>query len=412
MTGGEAPGSAALGPAPAAVLPHGRTAMFVLLGALTSVGPLAIDLYLPALPRLAADLGVSASAAQLSLTAFMVGLGAGQVVVGPLSDAHGRRRPMLVGFAAFCAVSALCAAAPSVEVLVVLRLLQGLTAATGVALTKAVVRDLYGGIEAARFFSMLMLVTGLVPLLAPLLGAELLRITPWPGLFGVLAAAGGLLWLTALLALPETHPPALRSGAAPRAVLRPLVRVLRHRAFLVPTLTAALASGAMFGYVSNASFVLQDVHALSPQGFSLLFGVNSAGMIASGQLAGRLAGRVPMRRLLAAGLALSGAAGALLLVAALAGLGLPVVTAALFLLTSGSGMVYPMALTIAMSSQPASRAGSASSVFGLAQWSVGGIVGPAVGAFGTGTLTPLAVAVAALSLAGCLSAAVFLRGKD
>ncbi|WP_197287199.1 multidrug effflux MFS transporter [Planomonospora sphaerica] len=382
--------------------------MSVLLGALTSIGPLAIDLYLPALPRLAADLGVSASAAQLSLTAFMVGLGAGQVVVGPISDAYGRRRPLLIGFAAFCAVSALCALAPSIHVLVALRLLQGLTAATGVALTKAVVRDLYGGVEAARFFSMLMLVTGLVPLL----GAELLRITPWPGLFGVLAAAGGLLWLTALLALPETHPPALRGGTAPRAVLRPLVQVLGHRAFLVPTLTAALASGAMFGYVSSASFVLQDVYELSPQGFSLLFGVNSAGMIAFGQLAGRLAGRVPMRRLLEAGLVLSGAAGALLLAAALTGLGLPAVTASLFLLTSGTGMVYPMALTIAMSSQPASRAGSASSVFGLAQWTAGGLVGPVVGAFGTGTLTPLAVAVAVLTLAGCLSAAVFLRGRD
>ncbi|MBG0822654.1 multidrug effflux MFS transporter [Planomonospora sp. ID91781] len=386
--------------------------MSVLLGALTSIGPLAIDLYLPALPRLAADLGVSASAAQLSLTAFMVGLGAGQVVVGPLSDAFGRRRPLLIGFAAFCAVSVLCATAPSIEFLVALRLLQGLTAATGVALTKAVVRDLYGGTEAARFFSMLMLVTGLVPLLAPLLGAELLRVTPWPGLFGVLAGAGGLLWLAALLALPETHPRHLRTGSAPGAVLRPLARVLGHRAFLAPTLTAAFASGAMFCYVSTGSFVLQEVYALSPQGFSLLFGVNSIGMIACGQLAGRLAGRVSMHRLLAAGLTLSGAAGALLLTAALAGLGLPVVTAALFLMTSGTGLVYPMALTIAMSSQPSSRAGSASSLFGLAQWTAGGITGPVAGAFGTGSLTPLAAVVAVLGLAGCLAGTLLMRGGN
>ncbi|GIH93507.1 multidrug effflux MFS transporter [Planobispora siamensis] len=388
---------------------HGRTRMFILLGALTSIGPLAIDLYLPALPRLAADLGASASAAQLSLTSFMVGLGTGQVVVGPLSDAFGRRRPLLIGFAAFCAVSALCAASPSIGVLVALRLLQGLTAATGVALTKAVVRDLYGGVEAARFFSMLMLVTGLVPLLAPMLGAQLLRVVPWPGLFGVITAAGGLLWLTALLALPETHPPHLRTGTAPGAVARSMVAVLRHRRFMALTLTAAFASGAMFCYISGASFVLQEVYGLSPQGFSVLFGMNSAGMIITGQLAGRLAGRVSMRLMLAAGLALSAVAGVLLLVAALAGLGLPVVTAALFLMTSGQGMIYPMALTMAMSSQPTSRAGSASALFGLVQWVTGGITGPISGAFGTGTVVPLAVTVAVMGLAAGLSGAVLLR---
>ncbi|GIH81373.1 Bcr/CflA family drug resistance efflux transporter [Planobispora longispora] len=388
----------------------GRTRLFILLGALTSIGPLAIDLYLPALPRLAADLDASASAAQLSLTTFMVGLGTGQVIVGPLSDAFGRKRPLLIGFAAFCVASALCALSPSIELLVAFRLLQGLTAATGVALTKAVVRDLHGGIEAARFFSMLMLVTGLVPLLAPLLGAQLLRVVGWQGLFGVITAAGGLLWLIALLVLPETHPPRLRTGAGPGAVLRSLATVIRNRTFAALALTAAFASGAMFCYISGASFVLQEVYGLSPQGFSLLFGVNSAGMIITGQLAGRLAGRVPMRRLLTVGLALAGVAGVLLLVAALAGLGLPWVMSALFLVSSGQGLIYPMTLTLAMSSQPTFRAGSASALFGLVQWVAGGLTGPISGAFGTHTAVPLAVTVALLSLAACLSGNVLLRG--
>nr|WP_268249337.1 MFS transporter [Planobispora rosea] len=191
--------------------------------------------------------------------------------------------------------------------------------------------------------------------------------------------------------------------------MRSLAAVARHRTFAVLTLTAALSSGAMFGYISGASFVLQEGYGLSPQGFSLLFGVNSAGMIITGQLAGRLAGRVPMRRLLAIGLALSGTAGVLLLVAALAGLGLPWVTSALFLMTSGQGMIYPMALTLAMSSQPTFRAGSASALFGLVQWIVGGLTGPIAGAFGTHTLLPLAVTIAALSLSACLSGGVLLR---
>ncbi|WP_460370000.1 MFS transporter, partial [Actinocorallia lasiicapitis] len=202
---------AAIPPAPV----YDRTKMFVLLGALTSAGPLAIDLYLPALPRLAHDLAIPPATAQLSLTAFMIGLGTGQIIAGPLSDALGRRRPLLLGLAAFAVVSVLCALAPRIEILIGLRLVQGLMAATGVALTKAVVRDLYSGVEAARFFTMLMLVTGLVPLLAPVFGAQLLRLVPWPGLFGAMAAAGALLWLAALTLLPETHPPHARTAARP-----------------------------------------------------------------------------------------------------------------------------------------------------------------------------------------------------
>ncbi|GAA3219156.1 multidrug effflux MFS transporter [Actinocorallia longicatena] len=385
--------------------------MFVLLGALTSVGPLAIDLYLPALPRLAHDLGTDASAAQLSLTAFMVGLGTGQVIAGPLSDAFGRRRPLLAGLAAFAAVSLLCAFAPRVDVLIALRLVQGLTAATGVALTKAVVRDLYTGVEAARFFTMLMLVTGLIPLLAPVLGAQLLRVTPWPGLFVAMAAAGALLWLIAILRLPETHPVEARVASRPGAVLRALVTVGRDRRFLAFTLTAGCASGAQFSYLSGSSFVFQEVYGLSPQGYSALFAVNAIGMIASGQIAGRLAGRVRMRTILAAGLGISGAAGLLVLAAVVFGFGIGVVSPAFFLMVAGQGLIYPMALTLAMSSQPTSRAGSASALFGLVQWVTGGICGPISGAFGPGTALPLALTVAVLGVAACVVGRLTITGS-
>lgn len=383
--------------------------MFVLLGALTSAGPLAIDLYLPALPRLADDLGTSPAAAQLSLTAFMVGLGTGQIVVGPLSDAFGRRRPLLIGLAAFAVVSAVLTGVREIEPLIALRLVQGLTAATGVALTKAVVRDLYSGVEAARFFTMLMLVTGFVPLIAPVAGAQLLLVTPWPGLFAAMAAFGALLWLAALPALPETHPARARENPSARSVLRSMGAVARHRGFLSFTLTAGCASGAMFCYLSGSAFVLQDVYGLSPQGYSVLFAVNAVGMIAGGQFAGRLAGRIRMHVLLGTGLALSATAGLAVLAGVVTGAGLPVVAPALFLLVTGQGIIYPMALTLAMSSQPAQRAGSASALFGLVQWVAGGLTGPLSGAFGTGTALPLALVVAVLGVAACVSGALFAR---
>ncbi|MCD0450041.1 multidrug effflux MFS transporter [Actinocorallia sp. API 0066] len=386
--------------------------MFVLLGALTSAGPLAIDLYLPALPNLAADLGVSASAAQLSLTAFMVGLGTGQIIVGPLSDAFGRRRPLLIGLAAFAVVSVALTVARDIEVLIALRLLQGLTAATGVALTKAVVRDLYSGVEAARFFTMLMLVTGFVPLIAPVAGAQLLLVTTWPGLFATMAALGALLWLTALVALPETHPKDARQASTIRSVVRAMGTVARHRGFLSFTLTAGCASGAMFGYMAGSSFVLQEVYGLSPQGYSVMFGLNSLGMILGGQTAGRLAGRVRMKVLLGIGLGVSATAGLTVLVGVVTGAGLPVIMPALFAVVAGQGMIYPMALTLAMSSQPPHRAGSASALFGLVQWVAGGLTGPLSGAFGTGTALPLALIIAVLGVAACVTAFLFTRGAS
>jgi DHA1 family bicyclomycin/chloramphenicol resistance-like MFS transporter len=391
--------------------PYNRTKMFILLGALTSAGPLAVDLYLPALPQLARDLGASAPEAQLSLTSFMIGLGSGQVITGPLSDAFGRKRPLLIGLGAFAVLSLLCAFSRSIEILIFLRLLQGLTAATGVALTKAVVRDLYSGVAAAKFFTMLMLVTGLIPLLAPVLGAQLLRVTPWPGMFAVMAAFGAIMLVTALITLPETHPPALRVSNSPRAVLSSLWAVGSDRRFLAFTLTAGFASGAQFCYLSGSSFVLQDVYGLSPQSYSLLFSVNAIGMMITGQLAGRLAGRVPMGRLLMAGLSISAVASVAVLVGVLAGLGLPVVSPSLFFMVAGQGLIYPMALTLAMSSQPTYRAGSASALFGLVQWTFGGLTGPISGAFGTSTALPLAITVTVLGAAGCLCGGLLLRAS-
>ncbi|WP_460367063.1 MFS transporter, partial [Actinocorallia lasiicapitis] len=194
----------------------------------------------------------------------------------------------------------------------------------------------------------------------------------------------------------------------PGAVLRSMAAVGRDPRFLAFTLTAGCASGAQFSYLAGSSFVFQDVYGLGPQGYSLLFAVNAVGMMLSGQIAGRLAGRVPMRALLAVGLGFSAAAGLLALVAVLADAGIGLLSPAFFLMVAGQGLIYPMALTLAMSSQPSARAGSASALFGLVQWVFGGLTGPLSGAFGA-TALPLALIVAVLGAAGCVVAGLTAR---
>ncbi|MBO2436091.1 multidrug effflux MFS transporter [Actinomadura nitritigenes] len=367
------------------------------------MAPLSIDMYLPALPRVASDLSTGAVQAQLTLTACVAGLAVGQAVAGPLSDALGRRRPLLAGLAAYAVASLLCVAAPNVETLITLRVVQGAAGAAGIVIARAVVRDLYDGAAAARFFSSLMLVNGLAPILAPVIGGQLLRVMPWPGVFGVLTGIGVALLLATLAGLGETLPPERRETGGLRATARTFGALARDRSFTGPALALALAFAAMFTYISGSPFVLQDVYHLSPQAFSVAFGVNSLGIVAAGQVGGRLAGRVPLGRLMAAGLATVAAGGLLLLGAVLAGGGLPAVLPALFLVASGQGLIMPNATALALAGRPPRVTGSASALLGLSQFALGGAAGPLAGIAGPRTAVPMAVAIAVLSL---LAAAV------
>ncbi|MBO2457363.1 multidrug effflux MFS transporter [Actinomadura violacea] len=383
--------------------PDRRLALIVVLGALTAMAPLSIDMYLPALPRVAADLSTGAMQAQLTLTACVIGLAVGQAVAGPLSDALGRRRPLLAGLAAYAVASLLCVAAPNVETLIALRVVQGAAGAAGIVIARAVVRDLYDGIAAAKFFSTLMLVNGLAPILAPVIGGQLLRVMPWPGVFGVLSGIGVALLLATLAGLGETLPPGRRETGGLRATLRTFRALAGDRTFTGPGLALALAFAAMFTYISGSPFVLQDIYHLSPQAFSVAFGVNSLGIVAAGQLSGWLAGRVALGRLLAAGLATVAAGGLLLLAAVLAGGGLPAVLPALFLVASGQGLIMPNATALALADRPPRVTGSASALLGLSQFALGGAAGPLAGIAGPRTALPMAVTIAVLSL---LAAAV------
>lgn len=372
--------------------------MILILGGLSAFAPLSIDMYLPALPRLTTQLTTTASAAQLSLTACLVGLAAGQLLAGPLSDVFGRRRPLLVGLVCYTVASVLCAFAPNVWALVALRLLQGLSGAAGVVLSRAVVRDVRSGNGVAKLFATLMLVNGIAPVLAPTIGGQLLRFTSWRGVFVVLTVIGVGLLLAVLVGLPETHPADRRRAGGLRDTRRAFRMLLADRGFLGLALASGCVSGAMFAYISGSSFVLQDVYGMSAQLFALVFGANAVGIVAAGQLSARLVDRFGPTALLRTGAYVCAGGATLLLVAVLTGVGLPLVLPALFAVVASVGLVSPNATTLALA-EHARIAGSASAVLGVLQFVVGGAVAPLVGIAGTGTPVPMAVAIAALALA-------------
>ena len=298
-----------------------RVRVFLILGALSAIGPLSIDMYLPALPGLTRDLSASASLVQLTLTACLVGLAAGQLLAGPISDMWGRRRPMFAGAVIYTLASLACAVAPDVRLLIALRLIQGVAGAACIVISRAVVRDLHDGPAAARFFALLMLVNGVAPVAAPVIGGQVLRVTSWSGVFVVLTVLGLLMTLS-VFGLRETLRPADRHTGGLRAALRTYRELCSDRVYMGYALAGGLAFAAMFAYISGAPFVVENIYGMSPQAFSLVFAVNSLGIVALGQVSGMLAGRVRLMTLLRAGLAVSSLGGALLVVAVFGGLGL------------------------------------------------------------------------------------------
>jgi MFS transporter, DHA1 family, multidrug resistance protein len=239
--------------------------LVALIGTMSIFGPLCIDMYLPALPNLSSQLHVGASATQLTLTACVVSMATGQLVLGPISDRVGRRPPLLAGLAAFLLSSAACAIAPNIYVLASFRLIQGLGGAAGIVISRSIVRDLRSGPALARFYATLMLATGLGPVLAPQIGSWILAVTSWRGVFAALAVFGAILLALVWWRVPETLAPAARSSDSVWRALSATALVSRDRTFLGYALSCALAMGAVFSYVAGSSFVLQNVYRLSPQ---------------------------------------------------------------------------------------------------------------------------------------------------
>jgi MFS transporter, DHA1 family, multidrug resistance protein len=388
-----------------------RVRFIFILGALTAFGPLSIDMYLPALPSLSRDFATGASQVQLTLSACLLGLALGQAIAGPISDSLGRRRPLFAGLAAYALASLLCVVAPSVYALAGLRLVQGIAGAAGIVIARAIVRDLHSGVAAARFFSLLMLVNGLAPILAPLFGGLLLRFTSWRGVFIVLAVIGTLLLLAAATGLSETLPAERRQRGGVRVTIKTFRQLLSDRSYLGYALSCGLAFAAMFAYISGSPFVLQDIYGLSPQLFSVTFAVNACGLVAAGQVNGRLVGRVAPLRLLTTGLVITATGRvALLAVVTIGSAGLVGVLPSLFVVVASLGFVLPNATALALTDYPRT-AGSASALLGVLQFAIGAAAAPLVGVLGAKTALPMAVVMATLSVSALAIFVLLVRGR-
>ena len=382
------------------LLSHGR--LVVLLGALSAFGPLSMDMYLPGLPSMARDLSAPAWAAQLTITTSMLGPAGGQLVAGPISDALGRRRPLLTGLAAYVAASLLCAMAPNIWLLLLFRVVQGAAGAAGIVIARAIVRDLHTGVAAAQMFALLMLVNGLAPILAPLVGGELLHVTDWRGIFVVLAGIGALLLLAAWTMLAETLAPRERHAGGLTATVSVFGRLVRDREYMGYALAMGLAFGAMAAYIGGSPFVLQDIYGASPQVFSLLFALNAAGIVAASQIGRALVDRVGPRALLDAGVTMSAVGGLGVLASVLFDVGLPLLLPSFFVLVACIGLVFPNATALALADHPRT-AGSASAGLGLSQFAIGALAAPLAGVAGSHSAVPLAIVAATLSVGSLVS---------
>jgi len=378
--------------------------LVLVIGGLSVFGPLCVDMYLPALPRISHDLHASTSSVQLSITACLIGIAIGQLLIGPISDREGRRRPLLIGIAAFILSSAACLLISNVYALDGLRFVEGMGGAAGIVIARAIVRDLFEGVTAARFFSTLLLVTGLGPIVAPQIGAEILRFTSWRGIFVALAVIGAALFVTAYWKAPETLPLARRHTGGLRSTMHSLALVGRDRTFVSFALVSSLGFGAILAYISGSPFVLQDIYHLSPQIFGLVFAMNAAGLVLGAQINGHLVRRLGSGVLLTFGLIVMSAGGTTFLVAVSTHrFGLAAVLPSLFALLFGLGFVSPNAMALAMQNHPQS-AGIASALLGSSQFLFGAAVAPIVGIAGNHDAVPMGVTMVAMA-----AAAIVLR---
>jgi MFS transporter, DHA1 family, multidrug resistance protein len=369
----------------------------LLLGSLTAFGPLSMDMYLPALPIVTVDLNTTASLAQLSLTACLLGLAAGQLVFGPLSDIRGRRRPLVFTLIIYSVASILCAFAPNIWMFIGLRFVQGFSGAAGIVISRASARDMYQGKELTKFMALLSLVNGAAPILAPIFGGAVLNWVSWPAVFIILSLIGLIMFLSVIFLLPETLPAEKRSEASVLAIFKTFRTLLKDRVFMGIALAQAFISMSMFAYIAGSPFVLQNIYGVTPQQFSFIFAANGVGIILAAQLTGRLANKLDEMNLLLIGILISVIGSSLLLFTVLFATPLWTIIFALFLVVSSVGMVNTAGFSLAMEQQGKS-AGSASAFLGILPFGGGALVSPLVGLGGDHTALPMGIVIILCSM--------------
>ena len=379
-----------------------RLRLVLVLGFLTASGPLTVDLYLPALPAITTDLMTTAASVQLTLTGMLAGLALGQLFVGPVADAVGRRTPLLAGIALHVVASVLCVVAPNIAVLGVLRVLQGLGCAAATVVAMAIVRDLFVGHAAARLLSRLMLVMGAAPILAPTVGGLVLGVTSWRSIFGLLAVYGVAILLVTARLLPETLPVTARRNGGVRGTVRDYGRLLTDRVYVGLILVTGLALSANFAYIAGSSFVFQEQYGLSEQQFGLVFGAGAIGLVGATQVNVQLLRRFTPAQILTGAVAGGAIAGLLVLLCATTGLGgLPALVVALWLVLAAAGLAVPNAPALALS-RHGEAAGTAAALLGAVQFGIGAIAAPLVGVLGAGAVAMGLVITGALLAAGAV----------
>ena len=360
----------------------------VFLGLMTAMAPLATDMYLPALPTVQIDMGISASLAQMTLTMTMLGMALGQIFAGPVSDRYGRKWPLAAGMVIFTLSTVGCVWAQDIMLFLFFRFVSGFAGASGIVIAKAIARDVCEGPELTKFFAMLMMVNGLAPIIAPVIGGQILLFTSWRGVF-VLLVAVGLFQLIATLIYKETLPKDKRLKGLQESFAKfPLL--LKNRYFLGHCLVQCFVFGAFFSYLAGSSFVFQNIFHVSPQMFSLIFGGIGAGLLLAGALPARLAGRVEDVKMLQVSLIVPLVGAVLLLLAFSAGAGMAIILPVLFLTITPLSVMGAASFSLALSRQ-GKNAGSASALIGFFSMILGGCMMPLVGIAGDNTAIPMCV---------------------
>lgn len=392
-------------------LSRGRRLTYIfVLGALTALGPFTVDMYLPAFPAVEAEFSSSTAAVQLTLAATMAGFALGQLIVGPWSDRVGRRLPLILATAVHLVATLAVALAPTIELLIALRVLQGLGAAAGAVVAMAVVRDLFTGVPMVRMLSRLALVGGLAPVIAPLLGSQLMLVMSWRGTFVVLAAFSAIVLVLTILFVVETLPPEQRLAAGHATTLQRFRSLLTDRAFVGTVLMAAMNFSGLFAYLAFSPFLFQQVYAFDEQQYGLLFAVNSVGIIIGVQSASYLARFIGPQWILAGANALALVSAATIVVLDLAGAGLVGVLVPLFFFVMSCGFSFPCLTALALARHGA-EAGTAAALLGAANFGFAAAIAPIVGLFGASRALPMGGVMLVCAVIGSLMLWLVVRPR-
>lgn len=367
------------------------------------MGPLNIDMYLPSFPGIAQDLGTTPSLVQVSLTACLLGLAFGQVIIGPISDTSGRRKPLIISTSLFVLSSLLCMLAPNIYVLIAARFLQGFTASAGVVLSRAVVRDVFSGRELTKFFSLLMVINAVAPMVAPMAGGGILLLpaASWQTIFLFLGILGILIVIIVAISLKETLPREKRIASSAGASVRTMGRLLTDRSFIGYAVIVGFVHGGSFAYVSGTPFIYQEIYGVSPQVFSVLFGINGLAIIIGSFIIGRLGGIIHEKKLLKTAVITAVSSTFLLLLVTIMEGPLASIVILIFIYMTTMGMTVTSTFTLGMAQQ-GHRAGSASAVLGMLPLLLGAIFSPLAGV-DESSAVPMGIILFSTSLIGLIA---------